>query len=377
MKQLCISAKNSLAAALLLAMLAPLVSAADPVSDLAARLKIWKLPGAAPLCKDKVTGLLFPAKQSADQAVAQDCDDGDATLFNALLCYSGEASACTAVARAQVRDASGKGGEWKRSPRFVTQPSLRPSNSFSPDMALGLHLYAAHALPKSPERAAYAEWAGWIEQSRPCVLDIFGACLRGLPRLCTDDTEKGCTMRPGDLAIMRANLDQMGIPAPPPAPLPAISDSVLKLLKIDPRQLEQVNDLSFERLSAAVSQYSVPMLFADSVLNEEGFPQHLVAVGILVSRQRSSAADDFLLKAAAKNLADKQPKNAFFHWLAGGTKVAVAERVNAVCPKSLAGIPTARDQWVWERADNDPSMPAKSLMVWDCIFMANVVAKMP
>jgi hypothetical protein len=90
--------------------------------DLAARDAFWRqkafLCAAAPPA--------FPSKEIVGQP--QDCDDGDMTLFNGLLCAAGESVGCDAVARSQGVD-----GRWWRSPRRIGWEAPSHDVSFSPD----------------------------------------------------------------------------------------------------------------------------------------------------------------------------------------------------------------------------------------------------
>src|SRR5262245_37216612 len=96
------------------------VAAADELTD---RIGFWKSQGF--LCKGT-----FPSKYDARDP--EGCDDGDMTLFNGLLCLSGEQIGCDAVQKSQGGD-----GRWWRSPRRVGW-ELGYDVSFSPDQALGV-----------------------------------------------------------------------------------------------------------------------------------------------------------------------------------------------------------------------------------------------
>src|SRR5690348_11546418 len=80
--------------------------------ELTERRAAWH--AGAPRCGE------FPSKEA--------CEDGDTTLFNGLLCASGEPLGCRAVQRAQGAD-----GRFWRSPRRV-DGNLGQPKSFSRDM---------------------------------------------------------------------------------------------------------------------------------------------------------------------------------------------------------------------------------------------------
>src|SRR5581483_2635248 len=75
----------------------------------------------------------FPSKEGDKPG---SCDDGDMTLFNGLLCLSGQDIGCTAVQKSQGPD-----GRWWRSPRRINWEAPNHDVSFSPDQALGVFAY--------------------------------------------------------------------------------------------------------------------------------------------------------------------------------------------------------------------------------------------
>ncbi|TXH69859.1 MAG: hypothetical protein E6Q88_08915, partial [Lysobacteraceae bacterium] len=154
------------------------------------RVRWWR--DNAPTCIAP-DGFAFPAKREGG-----DCGDGDITLFAGLLCVAGEPIGCETVKRAQIAS-----GRWFRSPRRAQQDNLGQPNSFSPDMAFGAQLYAV----SQRDAAAMTRWLTWIDRVRPCWIGSGDNCFRGpVLRFCTDDTEKGCTVRPGDAATLNATV---------------------------------------------------------------------------------------------------------------------------------------------------------------------------
>jgi hypothetical protein len=89
----------------------------------------------------------FPSKEILGHP--QDCDDGDMTLFNGLLCAAGESGGCDAVAHSQGTD-----GRWWRSPRRIGWGSPDHDVSFSPDQSVGVLLYALH----TGDRGRFSKW---------------------------------------------------------------------------------------------------------------------------------------------------------------------------------------------------------------------------
>ena len=300
------------------------------------RLAYWRANAFLCTAPDKTT---FPSRPTGD--VQQPCDDGDITLFNGLLCASGEQHGCRGVANAIDMQT----GQWYRSPRIRQSGNDRGGSAFSPDMALGVQLYVI----KTNDIARASKWLTWLHTHVPCTIELFGKCwLHGLPRFCTDDVEeKGCTMRPGDAAMLAATVSYLqkggGLP-----PLP------------DGRLRGYLG--SFSGIGAQLEQLS-------SIVNKPGYSQHLVAVSILLHRMLGNA--DPLLEDAAKRLRAKNPGNAFFSYLAGASRSETLMETLARCPNPNIPLKLPLHQWQWERENEDKAWEHSCF--WDCIFMANLL----
>jgi hypothetical protein len=284
----------------------------------------------APYCVS-ANGTKFPSKKRDDGS----CDDGDTTIFAGLLCASGDSLACDAVRQSQ--DATGR---WFRSPRRRETANMGEPNSFSPDMALGAQLYA---IARSDGKAIES-WLRWMDESRPCWIGNGANCVKGiLLRFCTDDTEKGCTVRPTDGGVLRLVAERLGIKAP--------SQDVNHLLE-----------------QFAINIYD--LIWAGSQLNKPGYSRHLVAAEILLLRRAGFSNPK--LDGAAFALASKHPSNPFFLYLAGRAPAEVAAAAMAVCPAKNAQLPKAMIEWTWERDESDEAWHRS--MIWDCIFISNLLS---
>lgn len=246
--------------------------------------------------------LEFPSSQSSD---GSKCGDGDLTLFHGLMCGAGIKSGCDAAKAAQLRTGD---GSWYRSPRRAAKhtevcgsstatPEEKAAwcqNSFSPDMALGAQLYAV----TTKDVEALRKWVTWIDENRPCIIGSGADCVRGLPRFCVDDTEGGCTLRHGDLAILAVTLEKMQlvtIPSDCNTPL----GGKLKLSDLFGKALCMARPKVYE------------IVWTDSQVNKPGYSQHLVGVEIQLLRLLG-ADDKKLLTQAASTLATRQPGNPYF-----------------------------------------------------------------
>ena len=264
----------------------------------------------------------FPAKEN--------CDDGDAVIFNGLLCGAGDERGCETV-----RNAQSPTGQWFRSPRRV-EGNLGERHSFSRDQTMGVLLY----LVQSKDRAAAERWMNWIENHRACeIASPFGGCaVWALPRVCTDDDQMSCTITPG---------------------LWSLVSRVWKYLELPLNQWMRTNDnLDYEL--HPVEANTSPLGYATHLNGVHNFLKLLLNVAS-GSRQR-----------AAEILVQRQPENPFFRWLRDGQSATLKTRILDLCPKPN----TPQDhwnQWSWERETAEQAWGAS--MGWDCLFMAKLLQK--
>lgn len=315
-------------------------SAQTGEDEVRARLVEWEK--AALECQ--AGSIRFPSKQKAD--LKQPCNDGDMTLFNGLLCAAGDQRGCTGVREAQ----DPKSGLWHRSPRIrlLGKNDEGPADS-SPDMALGTQLY----LIVSQDRDRAEKWLAWIHQNTPCVIKSDDGCfLHGIPQFCSTPD---CIIRPQDAATLAATVSFLqkytGMPALP--------------------------DGRLRGMLGTFSGYDAMAQEVAALVNDRGFPQHLVGVSIWTMRLLGS--NDPRLQQAAQTLVSRNPGNAFFSFLAGVPKSQVVAETLARCPANPATLVRPLHQWQWER-DNKPDSSGlyawQQSALWDCIFMARLVGKM-
>lgn len=335
----------------LLAILGSLLFASSIVStakadSLVDRMAFWRQQ--AFVCVD-VAGKPFPSKeQPRGGNPPTDCDDGDMTLFNGLLCSVGEQRACDAVKNSQGID-----GRWWRSPRRINM-EYRPGLvdvSFSADQSRGALFYALTT--NDPTRlAAYADW---IKQHRPCLIDIGGCRVYGWPRLCTDDaTDRRCTFRPWTCVAFQLAGTKLAIPSAD------VCAEALRLLKLD------VSDFFFPspQAEAKIAAYAS----GSAVVNDLGYPLHLAAVDLFLLQKLGYRSD--IIKAGGVILAAREPLNPFFQYLAGADPSLITQLVLDECPSSQKPS-RSKFQWSWER--EMATRPWEDSMYWDCIFMGRLL----
>lgn len=277
----------------------------------------------------------FPSKEVLGQP--QDCEDGDMTLFNGLLCTAGENAGCDAVARAQGPD-----GRWWRSPRRIGWEAPTHDVSFSPDQSLGVMLYAV----QTRDSTRFARWLAWIESNRPCLVTIGNSCIKyGWLRFCTDDADKRCTLRPDDCVNIEQVAIKLGVDG-------TLCRRIMHELGLSDDALKPLGDF----------------LLASSAVNDPGFPQHLAAVHILLALRLG--VDTAKAGQAATILATRTANNPFFAYLNEGATPSVVAAVLSTCPAQ--DRPSSnRFQWTWERVMK-PNSWGES-MYWECIFLGDLM----
>jgi hypothetical protein len=193
--------------------------------------------------------------------------------------------------------------------------------SFSPDQALGVLIYAV----KSNDAANFTRWLTWLETNRPCTIEIGGRCVqRGWLRFCRDDQkDKRCTLRPADCVRIEMVAQKLGVDG-------QLCRRVMRELGLPEDVLLPIDEF----------------LRASAVVNEPGYPMHLVGVGILLARESGLQTEK--LDQAAGILAARETGNPFFQFLHEGATENVRSALLSICP-GPAQPSEYRFPWVWER----------------------------
>ncbi len=319
--------------------------------ELNEKLKLWEAN--APYCNG------FPSKVSWEDS-KNHCDDGDMVLFVGLLCGAGDERGCETV-----RLSMDSNGRWFRSPRRRLTNNDGNGNSFSPDMALGAQIY----LTKQKDYKAAALWYNWIEDHIPCSLTDTKCNLKGLPRFCTDDSEKGCTIQPNHLAILAETRHKLGIKSELDSGCPQELRSIEEIWAIYMAPWRSSKGLYY--LTDIACGAAPAFNHRGAQFNDKGFPLHLIATEIFLLRLMEK--NDPQLNLSAAQLVQRQPENPFFLYLRDGPTAQVLNKTLNMCPENQEEINRSRkSQWSWERADAD--LAYKDSMLWDCIFMAKLFA---
>jgi hypothetical protein len=335
---------------------------ADILDD---KLRLWH--SQAFLCED-----LFPSKYYA--LYSEGCDDGDMTLFNGLLCLSGEQVGCFAVEASQ----DGR-GRWWRSPRKKGKERSNDEDvSFSPDQALGVISYviATRNVDK------FFSWLEWISNhksklSEDQLRQIFKkqineshvgdllskVILREISNLlperlsyCTDDIDGRCTLRPADCALLLSVSEYLGRTRDICGNYLFFDSLIAAVNKLNQQPLLKLANLKIE----------LPDVFAlaGAYFNESNYPLHLAGVQVYI--RKTMTRGNVVISEAERKIMERETKNPFFVFL-GGDRDKALELLLMECPEGM----TDRRQWAWERPDSEKAWEHR--MFWDCIFVGNLV----
>lgn len=352
---------------------------------------------------------LYPSIQDPDKNVdgkPDACSHRDMTLFNGLICvgdvFGYGWSASESIACKAVKDAQDSTGRMWRSPYRKTINNYDDSEAFSPDMDLGVMLYAVAA----NDGSILQNWWSWIHQEVPCLVksselvcththkvtgeisaciewDLLnkGKCtryakinetyacdtwstqekcqLRGLPRFCLN---VNCTVRPNDIRMIEEVASHFNLALPSQLKNYDTTLSALLLHGLLPGSIVVLTFNEFMNASHYIAYNAANM--------DKGFKLHLEGVRILLLRLMGKGDEMFLTKAA-KDLARREPDSPFFSYLLdGGPKKIASNRTIELFNKACNGelIPKKNDHgyWAWELKNG--KWHEKSL--WDCRFMA-------
>lgn len=321
----------------------------------------------APACKIIFDGKKqhYPSIQDPNSKIGEKpdaCGYGDMTLFNGLIC-AGDVfgygwSASESIACQAVKDAQDADGRMWRSPYRKLVNSFNEVNTFSPDMDLGVLLYAVAA----NDKALLQKWWNWIHQTTPCIQEQLlgpGCLLRNLPRYCDDEA---CSLRPWDIRIIEEVASFFNLELP--GQLKNYEKTLGSFIGLIPGAQNFIENLT-------TSHY----IALSTTLSDPGFPLHLEGVRIFLLKLMQKGEERYL-DLAIKNLVRRQPENPFFSYLNdGGPNKTLSKNTvdlfNKKCLIQHISEKDAHEQWAWQRADKDQAWLNGSL--WECRFLAQFI----
>jgi hypothetical protein len=421
----------------------PLQNVGDPIPS--ATIESWRSKPIAETCASlRGKYAEFPSKHNRPVPKPNDatypeyrlnpgdiCDDGDMTLFNGLLCASGEEIGCRAVAASQADS-----GRWYRSPHRLWEWSARCpvfkadskdslqaqkfdddcSGSFSHDMAMGVMLFVLHERQNIPR---YRKWLGWLAQnadtSKLCKLlsetrpaETSDCVAITWPRYCTDDL--GWDTDPGP-AIAGRHGGKCSLLPPEDLDFSALDDATSTT---PPTNIASYELESRAIVKAGVSSLTggtlsqVPPLAILSSTEATNFPAHVDAARILMRMMilnpslkldnlpeipdpsefilnelgplANDGVDPLTIHASAVAIASRAAWNPYYQLLAQGPTNRVRDMILSACP--AAGGQHLGRNWIWEKdsslnsIDHVPENDKSESMGWDCVFVGNLFNKM-
>ncbi|TIX16344.1 MAG: hypothetical protein E5V46_02955 [Mesorhizobium sp.] len=363
-------------------------------------LKYWE--GKVFYCDDpRVPAVHFPSKEPENRA-REFCDDGDAIIENALLCYVGDQRGCETVKTSQSAN-----GRWWRSPRkAILQPGEpllleKGETTFSNDHALGVMLY----LSITQDRNAFNRWIQWINSNDRCRT-FCGISPSLTARYCENDN---CTLKLNDCPLLELLGAQLNEPVPfcgtfvpfgPPidllmkqlnesyetvtSELPIVPPQAKELKGLLDRTMEKTRAIasSIEQLRSKIDQFLVAksrmaniVTNINSTANRKGFSRHNTMVEVMLLEDWGFGSQE-LNEAAARVLAISEGgamegDNPFFEYVAHRASDRMIELALRKCPPVLPNDTHPRREWMWERAADDTPAFSQS-MYWDCIFIGKL-----
>lgn len=281
------------------------------------------------------------APKCGDYASKVDCGDGDMTLFNSLLCYSGEEIGCQGVQNSQSED-----GRMWRSPRLKNND---PENTFSRDMGIGTLLYLA----TTKDVKLGQKWSEYVSQTGRLCPEKIDKCR--LSRLFMITFDRVATF--AGFATLNFSNNNLA---------PNEPEDIIEDLRDAEGNL--IGKPSIDLFNDSASFIDDVTLLGESKVTELGYQLHLVSVHLAVRQQMT--AWNVTLQGAGDTLTKRQPGNLFFKILATGKSDDLAATVIERFPDKAPENPF---QWSHERADADEAW--RSTMAWDGIFVINLLTR--
>lgn len=231
--------------------------------------------------------------------------DGDSTLWNGLLCFTGRNPwACEAVKNSM----SEEGRIWRSPRRRESQNDGNdyPQASFSRDMARGVQLY----LLQTRDRETALSWSRYISST--------GA-------YCPDHFDYSCDLRTQSYRRLNHVLETVDVPQV------GFASTVFPCLWPAYPVTSAMHETMMEK----------------RVSENHGFHLHLAAIDLLMDPHLVDPLyDEESRKKMARRLFERKPYNLFFQYLAEGPTLNLKRKILSMAPRQR---PPFLSQWVWER----------------------------
>ncbi|WP_428826586.1 hypothetical protein ACLIKD_21100 [Azonexus sp. IMCC34842] len=267
----------------------------------------------------------FPTKRLADGQL----DDGDALIFNGLLCLSGLPLGCETVKAAQDG-----GGRFWRSPHLVGSTAQNPFSGDQLKGAIGYFIAQGDAVN-------FSRFLQFLRSNMVLIPSPTNPIYQGY-KSCTNDVSNTCLVGSSDWLWLTNIAEKLAVTSELPA------------ATLDPE---------------VRAWYTPDALVWEAAFTPLGYRTHLVGIAILFAQKIGLQGVQF--KDAAAILASRQPHNPFFLYLHLGKDEIVANELAKKC--DLNASQSAFDQWAWEREESESAW--KTSMRWDCTFMYSLLSR--
>ncbi len=275
-----------------------------------------------------------------------DCHQHDVTLFAGLGCLGAVLAddAETIKKRCDdVKNAQGTNGRWWRG---VTRVDDGKINSFSRDMARGVHAYliAKGHLNKDLEekeevKKSAVNWFKWIQSEEADE------------KLCTEFTANRCRITIGARNLFYNTFGALDV-------MPQGGGLARKVRKS--------------------GWYLKTLFHLETMVTETGYPRHLKASSLLMYRvlnmQEGKIKDKKIekkMRKVAKFLHKKDEDNALMNFFNNGVSSELVDQVLAQCPVNLPNPELNRRDFQWQRTTSEGII--KITDGHDCVYLMNLM----
>lgn len=242
-----------------------------------------------------------------------DDSDGDSALYAGIACLSGERDQCYAVLKCQSWD----DGKLWRSPARVGKDT---ENSSSRDMLLGGIAMAV------------------LTKDTKFLTSLVGYIHAHHDKLCEDAVDNRCDVGMPTYAAIWGTLQKVYV-----------------YLGLTPDVSMMAGDVGDSTLISLQSQFS-----------PAGYQKHLPMVEMLI-RQKINTWDSTLEKGAVA-VADSEPNNPFYEYVARGATYKAAQLAIEQCEG-----PEPQNKWYWTWQEDDDKQRWTSRNGWDCVSLINLL----
>lgn len=272
------------------------------------------------------------------------CNQHDVTLFAGMACLGATLAGDTITADKRCSDvekAQGANGRWWRGPIRV-EDGL--DNSFSRDMARGVHAYiiargylATDESQKLKVKEQAQNWLKWINTDEADN------------NLCTEYTRNRCNITIGARNLFYYSFNSVG----------ALEGLNFKMAKKIKRSKWYLNNI----------------FLPETKLSQTGFPRHLKSASALMYRVLNMKAKDKKVKKvtdkASEFLYKKDRENALLDFMANGVTDGSVNKLLTRCPVNIPGAHNPKRDFQWQRTTNPETSAVSD--GHDCIYLINLM----